>query len=134
MLAVTVVIAIVAVSLGIAVNRARNQADTGMRVATVQELIAQAQAMLAGTTPGGDARAFHQILAAHSLAKDNATDGALYTAVAQRASTLKIITGHTGPVTGVAFSPDGTGWPPQATTRRCGGGRLWLPRTCCAPN
>ena len=25
----------------------------------------------------------------------------------QRASTLKIITGHTGPVCGVAFSPDG---------------------------
>ena len=31
----------------------------------------------------------------------------LYTAVVQRASTLKIITGHTGPVWGVAFSPDG---------------------------
>src|SRR6478609_6519257 len=62
--------------------------------------------MLAGTTPGGDARAFQQILAARTLttAPD---DRPLYSAVVQRASTLKITTGHTGPVWGVAFSPDG---------------------------
>ena len=74
----------------------------------VPKLIAQAQGMLAGTTAGGDVRALQQILAAHWLAKDDATDGALYTAVAQRASTLKIITGHTSAVNGVAFSHDGT--------------------------
>ena len=53
--------------------------------------------MLAGTPPGGDVRAFQQILAARTLttAPD---DGPLYRAVVQRASTLKIITGHTGPV------------------------------------
>ena len=32
---------------------------------------------------------------------------ALFNAAVQRASTLKIITGHTGTVAGVAFSPDG---------------------------
>ena len=55
--------------------------------------------------PGGDARAFQQILAARTLTTPD--DGVLYNAVVQRASTLKIITGHTGPVFGVAFSPDG---------------------------
>ena len=74
--------------------------------ATAQKLIAQAQGMLAGTTPGGDARAFQQILAARTLTT-TPTTVSLYTAVVQRASTLKIITGHTGAVTGVAFSPDG---------------------------
>ena len=62
--------------------------------------------MLAGTTPGGDARAFQQILAARTLTSAP-DDGPLYSAVVQRASTLKIITGHSGPVWSVAFSPDG---------------------------
>ena len=74
---------------------------------TAQKLIAQAQGMLAGTQPGGDVRAFQLILAAQSLSKHTATTAPLYTAVAQRASTLKILTGHTGQVNGVAFSPDG---------------------------
>jgi hypothetical protein len=59
-------------------------------------VIAQAQGMLAGTVPGGDARAFQQILAARSLTTpdDGVLNTALYTAVVHRASTLKIITGH----------------------------------------
>ena len=85
---------------------ARQQAQIRLRDATAQKLIAQAQGMLAGTQPGGDVRAFQQILAARTLT-DDPDDGPLYSAVVQRASTLKIITGHTGPVTGVAFSPDG---------------------------
>ena len=72
----------------------------------MQKLIAQAQGMLGGTQPGGDERAFQQILAARTLATSPG-EGPLYSAVVQRASTLKIITGHTGPVWGVAFSPDG---------------------------
>ena len=32
------------------------------------------------------------------------------------------LTGHTGTVSSVAFSPDGTGWPPPATIGRCGCG------------
>ncbi len=62
--------------------------------------------MLAGTQPGGDARAFQQILAARTLTT-TPDDGPLYSAVVQRASTLKIITGHTDAVNSVAFSPDG---------------------------
>jgi WD40 repeat protein len=80
-----------------------------LRAATAQRLIAQAQAMLAGTAPGGDARAFQQILAARILTTpdDAVLYNALYDAVVQRASTLKIITGHTDFVSGVVFSPDG---------------------------
>ena len=65
--------------------------------------------MLAGTAPGGDARAFQQILAARTLTTpdDAVLYNALYNAVVQRASTLKIITGHTDAVDSVAFSPDG---------------------------
>ena len=87
----------------------REQAQANLRAATAQKLIAQAQGMLAGTQPGGDARAFQQILAARTLTTpdDGAVYNALYNAVVQRASTLKIITGHTDAVTGVAFSPDG---------------------------
>ena len=45
----------------------REQAHANLRAATAQKLIAQAQGMLAGTQPGGDARAFQQILAAYTL-------------------------------------------------------------------
>ena len=77
-----------------------------LRTATAQKLIAQAQGMLGGTQPGGDARAFQQILAARNLTT-TPDEGLLYSAVVQRASTLKIITDYTGPVYSVAFSPDG---------------------------
>jgi WD40 repeat protein len=49
----------------------------------------------------------------------------LYNAVVQRASTLKIIAGHTGTVTGVAFSPDGH----RLATTGYDGVRLWNPDT-----
>ena len=93
--------------------------ETNLRTATAQKLIAQAQDMLAGTQPGGDARAFQQILAARTLTNPRRRP-ALH-AVVQRASTLKIITGHTA-VERVAFSPDGTGSPPPAPTDDAGVG------------
>ena len=55
--------------------------------AIAQKLTAQAQGMLAGTAPGGDARAFQYILTARALTAPD--DGVLYTAVVQRASTVK---------------------------------------------
>ena len=110
---VLAVIALVAVVRSVQASNAnhqasaeRNRAQANLRAATSQKLNAQAQGMLAGTAPGGDARAFQQILAARTLTT-TPDDGVLYNAVVQRARTLKIITGHTGGVHGVAFSPDG---------------------------
>jgi WD40 repeat protein len=108
-LAVTAVVALVAVMLGVQAVQARHEAQIQLHQKLLtqrQILIAEAQDMLAGAQPGGDARAFQQILAARALLTPS-DDGPLYTAVAQRASTLKIITGHNGAVNGVAFSPDG---------------------------
>jgi len=108
-LVVTAIVALVAVMVGLQAVQARHEAQMQLQqklIAQRQILIAQAQDMLAGTQPGGDARALQQILAARALPLP-ADNGPLYTAVAQRASTLKIITGHTAAVNGVAFSPDG---------------------------
>jgi hypothetical protein len=58
----------------------RNQAETNLRAATAQKLIAQAQGMLDGTQPGSDARAFQQLLASRTLTH-TPDDGALYSAV-----------------------------------------------------
>jgi WD40 repeat protein len=72
---------------------------------TALQLVAQAQAMLAGVKAGGDVQALQQILAARTLTTPD--NGVLYTTVVQRARTLKIITGHTDGVQSVLFSPDG---------------------------
>jgi WD40 repeat protein len=87
-------------------NHAKDQAQDNLRTATAQKLISQARGMLGGTAPGGDARAFQQILAARTLTTPP-DENPLYSAVVQRASTLKIITGHARAVDSVAFSPDG---------------------------
>ena len=50
----------------------------------------------------------------------------LITGLARVNHASKPITGHTEPVNGVAFSPDGGCWPPPAETRRCGCG-MWRP-------
>jgi WD40 repeat protein len=108
-LVVTAAVALVAVMVGVQAVQARHEAQLQLEqklIAERQILIAEAQDMLAGTQPGGDARALQQILAARALPLP-VDDGPLYTAVAERASTLKIITGHTGVVNGVVFSPDG---------------------------
>jgi WD40 repeat protein len=108
---VAAVIVILAVIAGAAVlgfvraSAERDRAQANLRAATAQKLNAQAQGMLARTTPGGDAQAFRQILAARTLTTPD--DGVLYNAVVQRARTLKIITGHTNFVYSVVFSPDG---------------------------
>ena len=91
---VLTVIAVVAAAIAVV---KRQEAIHQRNEAEARRLITEAQGMLAGTTPGGDARAFQQILAARTLTSAP-DDGPLYSAVVQRASTLKIITGHSGPV------------------------------------
>ena len=103
-LAVMVVIAVIAGGLAVYARINGKRAERNFEVATAQKLIAQAQGMLAGTEPGGAARAFQQILAARHLAPG---DGPLYTAVVEGAPTDKIIAGHADPVLAVAYSPDG---------------------------
>ena len=83
----------------------RNQAQAQFRQATSQRLVSEAQDMLTGTVPGGDARAFHQLLAAAPLTP-TPDDGALYNAVVKRAATRMIID-TPEKNSAVAFSPDG---------------------------
>ncbi len=68
-LAVTAIVAVVAVMLGVQANHARKQADTRFREATSNRLVAEAQSMLAGTRPGGPVQPYQQLLAAQQLAK-----------------------------------------------------------------
>ena len=105
MLAVTAIVAVVAVILGVQANHARKQADARFREATSLRLVSEAQSMLAGTRSGGDVRAFQQLLVA-TTACANADDGPLLTALVKRINTIKIIEA-TSRVSGVAFSPDG---------------------------
>ncbi|WP_156686641.1 nSTAND1 domain-containing NTPase [Mycobacterium sp. Marseille-P9652] len=107
--AVTAIVALVAMLLVVQAVQDRNQAHELVQqrlISQRQILNSEAQDMLAGTQPGGDTRALQQVLAARALPLPP-DDGPLYAAVAQRANTLKIMTGHAGAVNGVAFSPDG---------------------------
>ena len=104
-LAVAIVIALVAVIGFIQAFRAKREADARTREATTLRLVSEAQSMLGGVRPGGDVRAFQQLLAADTIGGD-AADGALLSALVSRFNTLKII--ETGAkVNGVALSPDG---------------------------
>jgi hypothetical protein len=99
--------------------------------AIAQKLTAQAQGMLAGTAPGGDARAFQYILTARALTAPD--DGVLYTAVVQRASTVKIINAHRDAVESVesvVFSPDGHRLVSASFDRTL---RVWDADTGCSP-
>ena len=111
-LAVTAIVAVVAVILGVLANHerkraniAREQADTRFREATSLRLVSEAPSMLAGTRPGGTARAYQQLVAARRLAQ-TPDDLPLLTVLPQRVNLIKIV-GAPDRVSSVAFSPDG---------------------------
>ncbi len=107
MLAVTAVVAVVAVILGVQANHARNQADARFREATSLRLVSEAQSMLAGTRSGGDVRAFQQLLVARRLAQ-TPDDGPLLNALVKTDQHYSRSSKRRRHVTSVAFSPDGT--------------------------
>jgi WD domain, G-beta repeat/TIR domain len=93
-----VVAAIIAVAQRQEALRQRNQA-------IAQQLVSDANGMLAGSNSGGDARAFREVLAARALAGD--PDNALLLhALDVRTNTLKIIDTD-APLNSAAISPDG---------------------------
>ena len=111
-LAATAVVAVIALIGGITAvisfaqaSTARNEAQGMFREATGLRLVAEAQGMLAGARPGGDARAFDELLASRSLTP-TPDDGALFSAVVKRVTTRTIIATPARNL-GVAFSPDG---------------------------
>lgn len=72
----------------IAVGQRRSALDQ-RNAAIATRLNAEAQAMLAGARPGGDVRAFQQLLAARTLAPPD--EGALLSAVAEHTTTTKVV-------------------------------------------
>jgi WD40 repeat protein len=109
-LAVTAIVAVAAVVLGLQAeqerkqaNIARGQAEARFREETSLRLVSEAESMLAGTRSEGDVRAFQQLLTAHRLAQPP-DDGPLFSALIKKIATIKIIETR---VVSVAFSPDG---------------------------
>ncbi|MFV8051179.1 WD40 repeat domain-containing protein [Mycobacterium sp. 48b] len=105
LLAVAVVAIVVAAGLGIWAYIAQGQAKANLRAATAQKLLAQAQGILSRDEPGEDVQAFDEILAARALMPSE--DSSLYTAVTQRATTVKVITTDSS-VNSLAYSTDGS--------------------------
>ena len=114
-LALTAIVAVIAVAgavtAAIGFHRATvagHQATARFREATGLRLVSEAQGMLAGTHPGGDARAFQQLLAARSLAPgETEVEGGMLSALMTLSHTHKIVK-TTASISGVAVSPDGT--------------------------
>ncbi|WP_051027819.1 nSTAND1 domain-containing NTPase, partial [Nocardia higoensis] len=104
-LAVTLVIALVAVFGLVQARIAQRRADARTHDAIALRLTSEGQSMLAGIQTGGDVRAFQQILAAQHIAS-SADKGAMFTAAMKLRRTLKIIQTPAA-VRGVAFSPHG---------------------------
>ena len=109
--AMTAVVAVVAVVGLVYAIGARGQAQDRFRQATGVRLAAEADGILDGSRPGGDARALDELLAANALSP-NTFDQQLYSAAVKTFDTLKLIdtsAGHFGGALspGAAFSPRG---------------------------
>jgi WD40 repeat protein len=103
---IAVVGAVVAVIGFNQATTAKQQAQARYRQSVALRLGIDAEATLAGTNAGGDPKAFPEAVAAEALAPGSGA-GPMFDALVDRLSTVKIITAHTGGVSGVAFSPDG---------------------------
>ncbi|WP_067837500.1 TIR domain-containing protein [Nocardia lijiangensis] len=103
-LAMTVVVALVAVLFGVRSTLAERRADQQLREATALRLVSEAQAMLAGARPGSDTRAITQILAARHIGS-TPDDGSALDALLTNAGESKIIEARTP--YGVGFDRDG---------------------------
>ena len=104
-LAGTAIVAVLAVAASVFGFVSRGQAQDRFRQATGVRLVSEAQAMFAGSRPGGDVRAIHQLLAAAAITGQPDRD-ALYDAVVQEAALSKVITNDQA-LCPAAFSPDG---------------------------
>lgn len=105
-LALTAVVAVVAVAgLAWAVS-ANSRAAERFRQATSLRLTSDSLAMMRGTRPGGDIQAIQQMVAARALTS-SPDDYALSTIVEQDNNTTKIIPAQ-GVMAGVSYSPDGS--------------------------
>ena len=71
--------------------------------------------MLAGTEPGGDARALQELLAANAIESNGVP---ILSAQIARFTTHKVIDTFSQ-VSGLAYSPDGTQSPQHNSTERC---------------
>ncbi|SPM38380.1 hypothetical protein MNAB215_557, partial [Mycobacterium numidiamassiliense] len=85
-----------------------------------RRLVAEAKAMMAQTIPGGDARAFQQLLAARAISSEP-DDEAISHALALRPRTLKIMDAGK-PLLGLTFRPDGQRFAAAADDRTV---RVW---------
>jgi hypothetical protein len=104
-LAVTAIIATVAVILGVQANNARREADTRSREAISLRLVSEAQSILAGTRPLDPLRAYKQLVVARRLSQT--TDvGPLVDVLNELVNVIKIVEGPST-ASSVAFSPDG---------------------------
>ena len=104
-LAMTVVAAVIAAVGFVWANSASREAQRQYRTATSQRLVADSQAIMGGTRPGGDVKTMQQLLAAGALT-GQPDRNALYDAVVRQASTLKVMTTPDF-VYSPVFSPDG---------------------------
>jgi WD40 repeat protein len=129
-LAMTAVVAVVAVIGLVYAMSARGQAQDRFRQATSVRLVSEADGMLEGSRPGGDARALHQLLAANTLSP-NTFDQTLYSVAVRTFDTLKLIDTSTE-IFGAVFSPSAA-LSPQGRRFVTGGDdgtlRLWDTQT-----